>query len=527
MTRTVVVGGGASGVPLAVRLSEDPGREVVLIEAGPAPRPYPAELLDGTTVQAAMPGHVYNWSYQGYLTSKLPYTIARGRVLGGSSAINGGYFVHARPGDFARWAQAAGPEWTYERVHQDLAEGQDDTDAAEVFGRMPVSRPAQESVLARAFTAAAHELGFPFEADKNAPGAPGVGPVPSNVIDGIRVNTALAYLHEAEGPSNLQIMSDTRALRIRFHGMRAVGVETDRGVVDADEVVLAAGAIGTPHLLLVSGVGPRAQLEGHGIEVVSDLPVGESFSDHPDLAVGWRPRKKVVSRDERAAFPTVLNFDSSGSGAFPEGDMEILLSVKPLGYLLAGERGGLRGGMRQLVRHPLRTVRALWGTSARRAASEIAHAGDMQLIVGLQRPVGRGSITLIDADPFTPPRIDYRYLEEEVDLSRMRTGIRTAVALLRSRAFAGLFDTLTQLDDQILDDDALLNAWMRKHLGTAIHLCGSVPMGSVLDEGGRVRGASGLRVADTSMLPDVPSRGPFATAVLIGELMGRRIRRGG
>ncbi len=527
MTRVVVVGGGAAGAPLAARLSEDSDREVVLVEAGPAPERFAAELLDGTTVQGAMPGHPYTWSYLGHLTPDLPYTIARGRVLGGSSAINGGYFVRARPGDFGRWADAAGPAWTYERALPVLKALESDRDFGSRDGHgssgpMPVARPRQDGVVTSAFTAAARELGFADEPDKNAPGAPGIGPVPANVIEGVRVNTALAYLASARGRPNLRIVADTRVLRVRFEGTRAVGVETTAGVIEGDEIVLCAGAIGTPHLLLASGVGPRAQLESVGVRVVSDLPVGESFSDHPDIAVGWKARRPVFDPGERFAFPTALNFDSGVSGGEPsDGDLEVLLSVKPLGYLLTGSTRTFAGGLRAVARHPIRTLRGVMGASARRMAAQLAHADDLQLIVGLQRPEGRGSITLQSADPTMQPRIDYRYLEEESDLARMRVGIRTAAALLRSEAFDGLLDRLTELDDATLDEDARLDAWMRTHLGTAIHLCGSAPIGPVVDGEGRVHGIEGLRVADTSMLPDVPSRGPFATAVFIGEHVAR------
>lgn len=476
-----------------------------------------------------MPGHPFSWSYLGHLTPELPYTIARGRVLGGSSAINGGYFVRARPEDFDRWADAAGPAWSYERALPVLEAMESDHDFGVnpghgASGPMPIARPPQDGVLASTFAAAARELGFHAEPDKNAPGAQGVGPVPANVIDGVRVNTARVYLAPAGERPNLRIIAGTRVLRVRFGGSRAVGVETESGPIDADEVILCAGAIGTPHLLLASGVGPRAQLEALGVRVVSDLPVGESFSDHPDISVGWKPSRPVFDPSERFAFPTALNFDSSGSGAYPAGDLEVLLSVKPLGYLLTGSTRALAGGIRQVARHPLRTLRGVRGVSARRVAAQIAHADDLQLIVALQTPEGRGSITLESSNPAAPPRIDYRYLEEPSDLARIRTGIRTAAALLRSEAFTGLLDRLTELDDATLEDDARLDAWMRGHLGTAIHLCGSAPMGPVLDGAGRVHGVDGLRVADTSMLPDVPSRGPFATAVFIGEHIARLMR---
>lgn len=546
MTRrtTVVVGAGSAGSALAARLSEDPDHRVLVLEAGAVPRTtdeFPAELLDGSTVQGAMPGHPANWSYLGHLTPDLPYTIARGRIIGGSSTINGGYFVRARPDDFRRWADAAGPEWSYENVLPVMRDLERDLDlGAGPFhgdaGPMPVRRASQANPAAQAFAAAALELGFGEEPDKNAPGPEGVGPVPVNVVDGVRINTGIAYLNPARDRPNLEVMGGCRVLRVVFDGSRAVGVEIlESGrtadaagsgatrLIDADEVVLCAGGIGTPHLLLVSGIGPAEQLRSFGISVVHDAPgVGRAFSDHPDLSVGWRSSTEVVDPEAPETFTTAVNFD----------DLEIMVCVTTMSHLLTGSNSAAVGGAKSALRHPIATTRALRGASLRRVRQQVAHGRDLTLLVGLQREEARGSITLESADPLTPPRIDYRYLSTPHDRERMRRGIRTAVALLRSRAFAALFDRLTELDDATLDDDGALDAWMLAHLGTAIHLCGSASMGpasdaaAVVDGFGRVHGVSGLRVADTSMLPDAPSRGPAATAVLIGELVARFMRRG-
>ncbi|WES64501.1 GMC family oxidoreductase N-terminal domain-containing protein [Microbacter sp. GSS18] len=527
MTRTLVVGAGGSGIPLAVRLSEDPDREVILLEAGETDAPTPPELLDASTVQGAMPGHPANWAYPGNLTPDLPYMIARGRILGGSSALNGAYFIRPRPADTAAWAADAGPEWSYQALLPAMRAMETDADRPGTpehgaDGPMPISRPPQTGRAARAFTAAAAELGYPAEPDKNGTAAPGVGPVPSNVVDGCRISTALAYLDDV-ARGRLEVRGDVRVTRVLIEDGRAVGVQTTDGVIDADEVVLSAGAIGSAHLLLTSGIGPREQLEPLGIDVVADLPVGAAFSDHPDIAVGWRSRRPVFDPREDFAFPTALNLDS-GVGGTPDGDLEVLLSVKPLGYLLTGSTHPMAAGFGHALRHPIRTLRSLLGSSARRMAEQIRHFHDLQLIVGLQVPAGRGTITLTSADPLHPPRIDYHYLDDAGDRERMRVGIRTAVALLRTRAFSGLFAELTELDDDVLGDDARLDRWMREHLGTAIHMCGTAPMGSVVDAHGRVHGVAGLRVADTSILPRVPSRGPFASAVLVGERIAELMR---
>lgn len=496
--RTLIVGAGTAGVPLASRLGEDPSREVVVLEAGSCHVKAAPGLLDGGTLHAAAPGHPANWVYESELFPGKPHLITRGRALGGSTAINGGYFVRATPADFSRWAEIAGPEWSYERALPILQALEHDldhcTEADGNPGPMQIVRPPQSGTVTAAFLAAALELGFAEELDKNAGGVPGVGPVPSNIVDGTRINTGMAYLSAA---STVDIRGETRALRVVLDGNQAVGIETSSGFVPADEVVLSAGAIATPHLLMLSGIGPQSHLEEHGIEVVSDLPVGAGFSDHPNLAVEWLARRPLIDWGAGFSFPTALNFDSARTDdslpAHPEGDLEILLAAKPLGFLLNGQCDDRER---------------------------------LQFLVALQHHSGRGRLSLRSPEPCAQPRIEYRYFENAEDLRRMRIGVRTAVGLLHTRAFSGLFAGFAELDDGVLADDAMLDEWIRAHLGTALHTCGTAPMGPVVDGSGRVHGVQGLRVADTSILPTAPHRGPAATAVFIGEFIARRMRDG-
>ncbi|MBW0112040.1 GMC family oxidoreductase N-terminal domain-containing protein [Pseudonocardia sp. KRD-182] len=437
MRDVVVVGGGSAGCALAGRLGARLGARALLLEAGPvAPLP---ELSDVTSLAATAPGHPRNWARPVLLRPGHAAVVPWGRGLGGSSAINGANWVRATR------AEDWGPGWTwddllphYERSESDPWHG--------TTGPVPVRRPSGELLhpAAERFLDAAQRLGFAAEPDKNAGGAPGAGPVPTNSVDGVRVSAATAYRPE-------HVRGDAPVARVLFDGARARGVELESGeVVEAGEVVLAAGAVGTPRLLLRSGIGP-------GLRV--DLPVGRDFSDHPSVYLPF-------ADDDPPAHPhapgsqVALNWDA---GADPAGDVEVLAFVRPF-----------------------------------------APGGPLHLMCALQHPDSRGELTL--------DRIEYRYLRTEHDRRRLRHAIRTAADLLR----AGVGRRIGPGGD-VLGNDRTLDAWIAEHLTTSVHLCGTAAIGRVVDAELRVLGVEGLRVADTSVLPTVPRRGPSATAVAIGE----------
>jgi choline dehydrogenase-like flavoprotein len=257
--------------------------------------------------------------------------------------------------------------------------------------------------------------------------------------------------------------------RVLFDGDRARGVELlDGQVIAAGEVVLAAGAVASPVLLLRSGIGPAAELRAAGIEARVDLPgVGHDWSDHPAVFVPFRDTDPPA-HPHAPGSPASLNLDC---GADPVGDAEVLLFARPF-----------------------------------------SAGGDLHLMCALQAPDSRGTISITSADPRAAPVIHYRYLRTEHDRRRLRHAIRTAAELLR----AGL-GTRTAPAGDVLGTDRALDGWIAEHLSTAVHLCGSAAIGSVVDDQLRVFGTRGLRVADTSVLPVVPHRGTSATAVAVGE----------
>jgi choline dehydrogenase len=519
----VVVGAGTSGAPLAARLA-DAGRRVLVVEAGADHVEFPADLRDAARMAAAVPGHPANWDLTGVLTEEVTFPVPRGRVAGGSSALNGGYFVRGTRADLDGWAAAGNDLWSYDAVLPSFVRLEADREYGDrpghgADGPVPVRRPPDGHPLADALGAAAAELGAPDEPDKNADGPPGWGPVPLNVADGVRVNTAMAYLTPRRGHPGLTVRGGVPVRRVVVEGGRAVGVETAEGVVLAGEVVLAAGAVGSPQLLLLSGIGPADDLRALGLDVVADVPgVGADYTDHPDVYVTWRPARRLPMPRDLHPLHGVLNTTSDGA-AVP-GDLEVLPWLKPFSRVMVPRTSA---GVARVLRRPAATLRALRGASLHRLLDTARRRDDLFLGVGLQREDSRGRLTLTSPDPRVQPRLDYRYLSTDSDRRRMRQGVRLAAELLRTAAMAPLVAERTGPPDDVLTSDQELDRWIRRSLATAVHLAGTARMGpdsdpgAVVDQHLRVRGVEGLRVVDTSVMPTVTSRGPAATAVAIGE----------
>ncbi len=472
----LIVGAGSAGSVLAQRLSADPRCHVTVVEAGPGPGDprVRSQIADGLKLPIGPASSVVD-RYDTILTGDpiRRTRIIRGAVLGGSGAVNGGYFCRGLPGDFAAWAL---PGWSWHDVLPHFVAIETDTDVGGrlhgLDGPIIVRRVREFDGPTATFVDAAIRAGHRWIADLNgsdegAAVANGIGAVPLNVADGTRLGPGAAFLEPALGRSNLAVVTDTRIHRIRFAGNRAIGVD-GTGVAGtigftADRIVLCAGAIGSARLLMLSGVGPEPVLSGVGIAVVADLPVGRRFVDHPEwvLPVRWRAARG------RPPLETVLT-TSEG------------LEIRPY---TAGFGAMSIGGDNDAADHPY-------------------------LGVALMRPVSRGRITLVSADPAVAPAIEHRYDSSPEDLAVLRVGAELARELAGEAA------------------GAVAPSW-----STSQHLAGTAPMGAdgdpsaVLDPSCRVRGVDGLWVVDGSIMPSLTSRGPHATIVMIGHRAAEFVSR--
>ncbi len=451
----------------------------------------PPELLDARRVPGAEADGRWNRWFAVRLAPGRDWSVSRGRAAGGSSATNGAYFVRARPADFARWA-AADPLWSPPSVAPLLIALERDLDMGHEAGHgargpVPVRRAGLDAPGAAALVEAALDAGHAWEHDKNGATDEGVGAMPGNASRGVRFSAGTAYLLDAVRRPNLAVRSGAAVLRVRCDRGRTTGVDlSDGSAVDADLVVLAAGALTTPELLLRSGVGPAADLEAAGIPVLVDAPgVGAQLADHPQVVVSATPRRTLPAPQDGWA-GALLDADLGDAVA------EVLQSLVPMAVLTGG------------------------GAAA---------GAPLPLLVSVHAPEAPGSLRLTGGGV----RIDHGYSREAADRRRLREAVRLTADLLRRPAARALLDGPVGLEPRTLRDDAALDGWIAGRLGTALHTCSTVPF--LLPDGspgpvtadGRVRGVDGLVVADTSILPTAPSRGPANTAVLIGELIARAI----
>ena len=522
----IVVGAGTAGCVLASRLSEDPNTRVAVIEAGPRDR-HPFIHIPAT-VAAAIGTPRLNWRFMTVPQSHLAHRaipIPRGRVIGGSGSINGMVYFRGHPGDFDDWAAAGNPGWSYREVLPYFlrSENNDDYPDSPYHGHggpMNVTHIRRPNPMTPAFLDAMQSLGFTRTEDFNGPTTEGYGPRQGTIRKGRRVSTATAYLWPASGRSNLAILANSRATEVLIESGRAVGVRVasaagTQRLAARREVLVAAGAVLSPHLLMLSGIGDSQQLRTAGIEVKHHLPgVGSNYHDHLAVAVLLEMRNsQSYGLSWRAAPRAVANLLEYA-----------LFRSGPLASNVFEATGFIR--TRPELSRP--DVQVVFQAARRNRGTfpfPLGH-GFAISAVGV-RPKSRGSVRLASADPLAAPLVDPQLLSHPDDAATMLRGLKIGREVSRAGSFARYRAVEVQPGPDARDDAALIE-YIRRAAVTVHHPCGSCRMGAddqaVVDEQLRVHGVEGLRVADASVFPCVVGGNTNAAVVMVAEKAADMIR---
>ncbi|HZV21691.1 MAG TPA: choline dehydrogenase [Hyphomicrobiales bacterium] len=513
----VIVGGGSAGCVLANRLSADPAVKVALLEAGPADKNFLIHMPAGYAILMK-----FGWVDWGYHTE--PQTCLhgrklfwpRGKVLGGSSSVNAMVYTRGVPSDYDLWAQLGNRGWSwsdvlpYFRKAENYLPGTNEYHGGQ--GPLKVSRPGIAAPLNRAWVEAGQQAGYPYTDDFNGAEQEGFGPLDCTHANGRRSSAAVSYLRPVLGRPNLTVITGAQATRVLLEKGRAAGVEYAKKkqkhvIFASSEIILSAGTINSPQLLLLSGIGPADEISARGIAPIHHLPgVGKNLQDHIHGAVKHYATKPVslYSVVKPTALPRhILYYLLTHKGPAATMGLEALAFVKSRPELLAPD----------LEYHFAPVLYANHGR-------QIIHRHGFMAYYNLQRPEARGEITLKSANPLDPPAIQPNYLQSETDLGTLREGFKIARRIFSQEAFDP-YRGKEFMPGPSVKTDAEIDEYHRATVETIYHPVGTCKMGqddmAVVDETLRVRGIEGLRVADASIMPRLISGNTNAPTIMIAE----------